>query len=143
MYNVLFPDGSTERLASNIIAIKIYSSVENHGLSTSVMKQITGHKKQANAYDKADGWTTNDAGKKHQRITTQCWDLRVDWTDGNSSWVTLADLKEANPIEVADYAKANKINVEPDFSCWIPYVLKKRKDIISAVNQRIRKIRIK
>ena len=75
MYNILFPDGSTERLASNRIAINLYSSVENYGLSTSITKQITGHKKQANSYDKADGWTTDDAGKKHQRITIQGWNL--------------------------------------------------------------------
>ena len=75
MYNVLFRDDSTERLASNRIAINIYSSVDNYGSSTSITKQITGHKKQANVYEKADGWTTNDAGKKHRRITIQGWDL--------------------------------------------------------------------
>jgi hypothetical protein len=48
-------------------------------------------------------------------------------------------LKESNPVEVAEYAVANKIVSEPTFSWWVPFTLKKRDRIIGAVNKRIAK----
>jgi hypothetical protein len=35
-----------------------------------------------------------------------------------STWVSLKDLKESNPIETAEYAVANKISEEPAFAWW-------------------------
>jgi hypothetical protein len=31
----------------------------------------------------------------------------------------LKDLKESNPVEVAEYAVANKIDDEPAFAWWV------------------------
>ena len=45
----------------------------------------------------------------------------------------LKDVKEASPIELAEYAVANKIDKEPAFAWWVPYTLKKRQRIISKV----------
>jgi hypothetical protein len=30
-----------------------------------------------------------------------------------TSWLSLKDLKESNPVDVADYAVANKLGLEP------------------------------
>ena len=35
-------------------------------------------------------------------------------------------MKASNPIEVAEYAAANRIVEEPAFKWWVPYVLQKR-----------------
>ena len=43
----------------------------------------------------------------------------------------LKDVKEASPIELAEYAVANKIDHEPAFAWWVPYVFKKRDRIIA------------
>ena len=43
----------------------------------------------------------------------------------------LKHVKEANPVELAEYAVAAKIDDEPAFAWWVPYVLKKRERIIS------------
>ena len=75
VYDVLLPDGSTERLAANRIAINLYSLVDNNRLSSSLMKQITGHKKLANSYEKPDGWKTYETGKRQRQIITQGWEL--------------------------------------------------------------------
>jgi hypothetical protein len=45
----------------------------------------------------------------------------------------LKDLKESNPIEVAEYAVANRIDQEPAFKWWVPHTLQKRNRIISKV----------
>jgi hypothetical protein len=51
----------------------------------------------------------------------------------------LADLKESNPVEVADYAATKNLHDEPDFAWWVPHALKKRHIIISAVTKRYHK----
>lgn len=51
----------------------------------------------------------------------------------------LKDLKESNPVAVADYAKANNLVEEPAFKWWVPYVLRKRDYIISKVTTRVKK----
>ena len=48
-------------------------------------------------------------------------------------------MKESYPIEVAEYAISQDIAQEPAFAWWAPYVLKKRKRIIAAVNKRYHK----
>ena len=50
----------------------------------------------------------------------------------------LKDIKESNPIEVAEFAVAKGIDKEPAFAWWIPYTIRKRKNIISAVCTRLK-----
>jgi hypothetical protein len=40
------------------------------------------------------------------------------WRDGSSSWVPLVNLKDSNPVELAEYAVANRIHEEPAFKWW-------------------------
>ena len=46
------------------------------------------------------------------------------------------DLKESNPVEVAEYAMANCIVEEPTFTWWVPHTLRKQNWIISKVKSR-------
>ncbi len=56
--------------------------------------------------------------------------------DGTTDWMPLKDLKEANPIEIAEYAVSNRIDDEPAFKWWVPYVIRKRNRIISKVKSK-------
>ena len=73
---------------------------------------------------------------KHFHKTTKGWQLCVEWKDGTTSWERLTDLKESNPIEVAEFATAHGLQDEPAFIWWVPYTLKQCNQIISAVNKR-------
>jgi hypothetical protein len=53
-----------------------------------------------------------------------------------SSWVPLIELKDSNPVELAEYAVANKIDQEPAFHWWVTDVLRKRNRIIAKVKER-------
>ena len=55
----------------------------------------------------------------------------VRWKGGESEWIPLKDLKDANPIEVAEYAHANKIQDEPAFKWWTHHVLRQRNQMIN------------
>ena len=50
-----------------------------------------------------------------------------------SFWVSLADIKDSYPVQVADYAVANMLTQEPAFRWWVPFVLKKRARILNKV----------
>jgi hypothetical protein len=69
-------------------------------------------------------------------MTTKGWKLLVEWRDGTTDWLPLKDLKESYPVQVVEYAVANKIAEQPAFAWWVPYVLRKRERIIQKVKSR-------
>jgi hypothetical protein len=75
-------------------------------------------------------------GKRHPQINTRGWDLQVEWRDGSTTWIPLSELKESNPIEVAEYAVANIIAKEPAFAWWVRKALSKWDQIIKKVKAR-------
>ena len=60
----------------------------------------------------------------------------VEFADGNAQWLPLKEVKESNPVELAEYALSNKIQEEPAFKWWVPTVLRKRKRIINKVKKK-------
>jgi hypothetical protein len=61
--------------------------------------------------------------------------------DGNVVWwAPFKDLKEAYPVEVANYVKFQNLMSDPAFSWWVPYTFRKRDVIISSVKARARRI---
>ena len=61
------------------------------------------------------------------------------WKDGIESWVHLKDLKESHLVDTAEYAKAQGIADKPAFAWWVPFTMRKRDIIMSAVKSRIPK----
>ena len=60
----------------------------------------------------------------------------MQWKDGSTSWEKLKDLKASNPVEVAEYAAANRLVDEPAFKWWVPHTMQKQNRIISKVKSR-------
>jgi hypothetical protein len=56
--------------------------------------------------------------------------------DQEEKWMKLKDLKEFNPVELAEYAEANLLLDEPAFKWWAPYILRKRARILSKMKTR-------
>jgi hypothetical protein len=48
----------------------------------------------------------------------------------------LKQLKESNPIEVTEYAKANQLDAEPAFDWWVTTVLQRQKWLIKTAPTR-------
>ncbi len=136
LYEVDFPDSSTEAIAANLIVENMLSQVDDEGRSYSVLSEIVDHQTNGHAISKDDGFVEDRYGKRHPRITTRGWDLQVEWRDGSTTWVPLSELKESNPIEVAEYAVANKIAGEPAFAWWVCKALRKWDWIIKKVKAR-------
>ena len=60
----------------------------------------------------------------------------MEWKDGSADWIALKDLKASYPVQVAEYAVANKIEDNPDLAWWSKVVIRKRNRIISKVKLR-------
>ena len=65
--------------------------------------------------------------------------MLVKWKYGSKTWVPLKDMKESQPVDVAEFAEARYLVDEPAFSWWVPYTLRKGDVIVSAVKSRARK----
>ena len=135
-YLVEFDDGTTASYAANVIAENMFSQVDEHGNEFLLLKEIVDHRKDGSAVSVDDGWFTDRSGKKQRRLTTKGWQLLVEWKDGTTTWVPLKDMKESYPVQLAEYAVANKIAEEPAFAWWIRSVLRKRDRIIAKVKSR-------
>ena len=79
--------------------------------------------------------TRGGSNAVHRR-TMKGWQLLVQWKDRFTTWTPLKDLKKSNPVEVAEYAVANKIANEPAFIWWTTDVLRKCDRMIAKVRSR-------
>ena len=143
LYDCEFLDGSTDTYTTNIIAESMFSQVDDEGRSFAIIQDITDHRKNGSAVDSDDKYFTDNRGRVRERRTTVGWSLNCEMKDGSSMWLPLKDLKESYPIQVAEYAVANKIADEPAFRWWIKHVLKKRDRLISKVKTRYWKKMVK
>ena len=142
-YEVKFEDGTYSEYSANVLIENLYAHVDDHGHTQSLLKTIVGHRKLESAVEASEGYVCMINRSRKRRITTKGWDLRVEWTDGTNSWVSLADLKESNPIETAEYSTMARIDKEPAFAWWVRTVLKRRERIIKRVRHRLNKKNLK
>lgn len=134
-YIVEFEDGAQQAYAANLIAENLYANVDEEGRHFSVLQEIIDHRRRPSAVPSSDGVIRTATGERPRR-TTRGWDLLVEWKDGSSTWVPLKDIKESNPVDVAEYAVGNKIDQEPAFAWWVPFTLRKRDRIIKKVKSK-------
>ncbi len=143
VYNVEFGDGSYAEYSMNVISENLYANTDGEGNMHSLLKGIIDHVSDSSAVPKSNSTYVSPSGAIRKRITTKGWRLLIEWKDGSTSWVPLKDIKESNPIEVADYAIQNKIGDEPAFSWWVYKVSKKRDRLVKMVRHRLIKRGIK
>ena len=115
-YEVELEDGTTDRYFANTIAENLWSQCDSEGRDFLTLKEIVDHKKNNRALSKDDGFDVKRNGQKVPKKTTVGWQLLAEWKDGSTQWLDLKDLKDSNPIEVAEYAVANKTSKEPAFA---------------------------
>lgn len=134
-YEIEFTDGTRDKITANVIAENMYAQVDDQGNQFALLQEIQDHKKDGTALSDEDAWDYRGANRT-RKPTTKGWQLLVAWKDGSSSWVKLKDIKASNPVEVAEYAVANRIHEEPAFAWWVQTVLRRRNRIISKVKKK-------
>jgi len=109
----------------------LYAQCNPDGHYHLVFKEIVDHRRNSSALDKEHGFTVGYNGNRHPKKTTRGWDICVEWRDGSTSWIPLKDVKQANPLELAEYALTNNLSNEPAFKWWVPEILRKKHRITS------------
>ncbi len=136
LYQVMFPDGETAEYSANVIAECLYSQVDSEGNQFLLLEELVDWKKTTEAVADEDIFQVSHNGNVHQRRTTKGWKICVKWKDGSTSWEPLKDLKEAYPIQVAEFAVRQGLEELPAFRWWVKDTLKRRDRIIKAVKTR-------
>jgi hypothetical protein len=133
-YEVEFEDGTTDKFFANVIAENLFAQCDSEGRVTFAMKEITNHRFNNKALSSEDAYyVDNRNGEKKMKPTTQGAEIEIEWNDGTSDWMPMKEVKASFPIELAEYAVANKIADMPQYRWWVPHTLKKRNRIISKV----------
>jgi hypothetical protein len=139
VYECEFEDGTIREYAANTIASNIYEEGNADGFSSTRLFQIMEHKSSGEAIKMKDKYFITRTGTRRMRNTTVGWSFLVQWGDGSRQWIDLKVLKESNPVQVGEYVIARGIADEPAFAWWVPYVMRKRDAIVSAVKSFVKK----
>jgi hypothetical protein len=143
VYEVDFGDGTYQDYSTNVLVENLYSHIDDEGRSHSLLDAIVDHQSDDDAVDRRDGLYRTPSGAMKKRITTKGWKIKIQWKNGTASWVPLADVKESNPVELAEYAYAKKLDKEPAFAWWVGHTLRKRDRIVNQVKHRMIKKELK
>jgi hypothetical protein len=136
MYEVEYIDKNVEPLTANVIAENLIAQVDEEGHRQMMLDKIINHRSTRDAIPKEWGTCVNSYGVQRPKLTTQGWELLIQWKDGSTDWVALKEFKESYPMELAHYAKDYGIHEEPAFAWWVPYVLKKQERILQKVKSK-------
>ena len=126
-------DGIVMRCNANVIAENIYAQCDDAGCRQAILDKIIDHKRDGRALQSDNGYITTKRGKQVPKNTTKGWKMLCQWKDGLSGWIDLKYVKDSNPIELAEYTVANRIQEEPAFKWCVSETLRIRNRIIGKV----------
>ena len=105
----MFIDGTVQQLAANRIDLSMYEHVYSEVFTTEILDQVQRHRETDESIDKSDGYTKDSKERRSRKITTKGYYFPTKFRDGSKSWIPLANLKEYNPLEIAEYAISNQL----------------------------------
>ena len=135
-YKVEYHNGDIEILTANQIAENLLAQVDEEGNRQMFIDEIIDHRATKDAITKDKATYITKTGRTRKVRTTRGWELYVQWKDGSGDWVSLKDLKDSYPIELAQYAVDNNLQTEAAFAWWVPYVQRKRRLIIGKLKSK-------
>ncbi len=135
-YTVTFDDGDMTDPTANLIAESMYAQCDLDRNQYVLLESLIDQQRLDTALQLSDQTAVRNDGVTYQKRNTVGWQICCQWKDDSLSWEKLSDLKESHPLETAEYAVTMGINHAPAFNWWVPHVLRKRDQIISAVAKR-------
>jgi hypothetical protein len=137
VYEVEFDSGETEAYSANIIAENLYAQTDDEGYTHYSLSEIVEHRKDSTAIEQGDdAFVTTKSGRRLPKRTTRGWEFCCKFKDDSTAWIKLKDLKDAEPIMLAEYVTNHNLQKEPAFAWWVPYTLRKRDRMIKAMKKR-------
>jgi hypothetical protein len=106
-YEIEFTNGMVKKYAANIIVENMNAQVDDKGHQFLLLDEIVDHKKDGSAIPISEGMIQNASGTEKPKSMTKWWKLLVKFKDVSLDWVSLRDINDSNPLEVAEYAVEN------------------------------------
>ena len=119
-----------------MIAESMVAECDPEGRRYQIFSEISDHRKNDTALCVAEGSYITRAGNPISKKITRGWHILIEWRDGSMDWHRLVDIKEAYPVQLAEYAVANGMDHEPAFNWWVKKSLKRKDRIIGKVKSR-------
>lgn len=135
-YTVQLTDGSEHEFAANIIAENIYAQVNNQGQHELCFKEITGHRIQPDYSAPSEPIPTRHGQNWKLPKTTKGVEIQVQFRDGTECWLPMSEVRNSNPVELAEYAVQTGIVDMPSFAWWVPHTLRTRRRMISKIKSK-------
>ncbi len=146
VYLTEFPDGHIMEYSANTVAEAIYDSIDDDGIETLIFDEIIGHESDETAISIEEAALMKEMERNNEPIhgsnnlhplyTMKGWHICISWKDGSTTWHAVADIKNSNPVQLAEYAMRNNLQNQPAFSWWIKPTLKKKQSFIHAIKAR-------
>lgn len=135
-YTVRLMDGSEQEFAANQIAENLYSQVNEHGQQELLFREIVNHRNAPNFEHGPEAMLTRHG--QHWKIpkTTKGVEIQVRFRDESLTWLPMNEVRQSNPIELAEYAVQHGIANDPSFAWWVPHTLRCRRRMISKVKSK-------
>jgi hypothetical protein len=139
VYEVTFPDGHSAEYSANTIAECLYSQTDSEGNQYSLLDKILDWRQTEEAVEEQNILQISHNGNLHPRRTTNGYQMCIQWKDGSTSWEHLKDIKEAYPIQAAEFAVTQGIQDLPGSQWWVPQTIKRKNRIFSNIKTRVKK----
>ena len=85
IYNIQFPDGHYEQYTTNVLAEAFFDSCDDDGYDTGFISEINGHRSDATAIRKPNGFYLSKNGNRCPKVTTKGWEIQVTWKDNSKA----------------------------------------------------------
>ena len=110
IYNVETSDDNIRKYTANVIAENLWNQVDDDAYKFHIIYETIRHRKNDNVISKDDGFYETKTGVKRKLITTKVWDVQVRWETGETSYISLKDIKKNNIIKITEDVISNKLN---------------------------------
>jgi hypothetical protein len=85
----------------------MFAQVNDEGQQFALIHKIVDHQKDNTAVPLSEEMVHSANGMEKPKVMMRGWEFMIQFKDGSLGWSKLKDLKESNPIKVAEYVVAN------------------------------------
>jgi hypothetical protein len=101
---VEYPDGHKASLTANAIAESMFAQFNDKCNRHVLFEEIIGHRTDGTEVKRQNAFLTTCSGNKRRKETTKGWEILIQWKDGSTTWVSMKDIKDSYPVQLAEYA---------------------------------------
>ena len=94
VHDIKLPDGFCQPVAANLIAENLFAKVNQEEKSQKLINMIIDVRKTDKAVKDKHAFDISSNGTKQQKVTTQVWEVFIQWRYRKTTWNTIKDVKD-------------------------------------------------